>query len=129
MFGDVLAFDATYGKDKYKCPLIVFSSENHHLQTIVFASAIISDETERTYVWLPENFVEAMNGKCPKFVITDGDSSMRKAISKVFLEAQHWLYRWHLLRNATSHVSKPKFMQRFKKCMLRDYEVNEFEEK
>ena len=49
-FRDVLAFDAMYGKHKYKCPLVVFSGVNHHLQTIVFASAIISNEIEETYV-------------------------------------------------------------------------------
>ena len=44
----------------------------------------MGDETEATYVWLLENFVEAMGGKCPVSVITDGDLSMRNAIKKVF---------------------------------------------
>ena len=47
---DVLAFDATYRRNEYKCPLVVFSGENHHLQTVVFASAIIFVENEGTYV-------------------------------------------------------------------------------
>ena len=95
----------------------------------MFGSGIVSDETEGTYVWLLERFLEAMNGKCPQSVITDGDSSMKKAISIVLPDAHHRLCGWHLLRNATSHVSNPKFIQEFKKCMLGDYEVNEFEDK
>ena len=109
IFGDVFTFDATYGRNKYKCPLVVFSGVNHHLQTIVFATAIISSENERTYVWLLEKLVDAMKGRSPKSVITDGDLAMKNAIRKVFPEAHHRLCGWHLLRNATSHVSKPKF--------------------
>ncbi|KAJ1414011.1 FAR1 DNA-binding domain [Sesbania bispinosa] len=30
IFGDVLAFDATYRRNKYMCPLVVFSGVNHH---------------------------------------------------------------------------------------------------
>jgi len=84
IFGDVLAFDATYKKIKYNTPLVIFSGVNHHNQSIIFGVAIVGDETEATYVWLLENFVEAMGGKCPVSVITDGDLSMRNAIKKVF---------------------------------------------
>ncbi|KAG4954048.1 hypothetical protein JHK87_039642 [Glycine soja] len=65
VFGDVLAFDATYKKNKYLCPFVVFSSVNHHNQTIVFCAAIVTDETKETYVWLLEQFLEAMKGKTP----------------------------------------------------------------
>ncbi|KAF1876592.1 hypothetical protein Lal_00021150 [Lupinus albus] len=71
IFGDVLAFDATYGRNKYKFPVVIFSGVNHHKQTTVFAAGIVSNETEETYVWLLGNFLEAMNGKHPKCVITD----------------------------------------------------------
>jgi len=30
VFGDVLAFDATYKKIKYNTPLVIFSGVNHH---------------------------------------------------------------------------------------------------
>ncbi|XP_025688919.1 protein FAR1-RELATED SEQUENCE 5 isoform X1 [Arachis hypogaea] len=44
-FGDVLAFDATYGRNKYNLPVIVLSSVNHHNQTCVFAAAMVSCES------------------------------------------------------------------------------------
>ncbi|GAU43339.1 hypothetical protein TSUD_282940 [Trifolium subterraneum] len=65
VFGDVLAFDATYRKNKYNCPFVVFSGVNHHNQTIVFATGLVTRETEETYVWLLEQFVCAMKGKTP----------------------------------------------------------------
>ncbi|XP_057721098.1 protein FAR-RED IMPAIRED RESPONSE 1-like [Arachis stenosperma] len=129
VFGDVMAFDATYQKNKYKFSLVVFSEVNHHLQTIVFGSAIVADEGEGTYIWLLQKFVEAMNGKRPDAVITDGAKAMKLAIEKVFPDAHHRLCRWHLLRSATTNVSNPKFTQHFRKCILGGYEIDEFEER
>lgn len=91
VFGDVIAFDATYKKNKYMCPVVVFSGVNHHNQSIVFASAIVGNETEETYVWLLKEFLVAMGGKCPASVITDGDLAMRNAIKAVFPNAYHRL--------------------------------------
>ncbi|KAL4329183.1 hypothetical protein AHAS_Ahas13G0274600 [Arachis hypogaea] len=129
VFGDVVAFDATYKKNKYKFPSVVFSGVNHHLQTIVFGNAIVADEGEGTYIWLLQRFVEAMNGKRPDAVITDGAKAMKLAIEKVFPDAHHRLCGWHLLRNAIANVSNPKFTQQFRKCMLGDYEIDEFKER
>jgi transposase-like protein len=91
LFGDVLAFDATYRKIRYNTPLVIFSGVNHHNQSVIFGSAIVGDETEETYVWLLKNFVEAMEGKLPVSVITDGDLAMRNAIRRVFPNAHHRL--------------------------------------
>ncbi|XP_057418941.1 protein FAR1-RELATED SEQUENCE 5-like [Lotus japonicus] len=129
IFGDVLAFDATYKKNKYRRPLVIFSGVNHHNQTIVFASALVSNEKEETYVWLLEQFMTAMNGKAPISVITDGHVPMKNAIQKVFPRAHHRLCAWHLLRNANSNVSDPNFISKLTKCMLWDFEIGEFEEK
>ncbi|GAU39404.1 hypothetical protein TSUD_323520 [Trifolium subterraneum] len=103
IFGDVLAFDATYKKNRYLCPLVVFSVVNHHNQTTVFATAIVANETEETYVWLLECLLEVMNGKMPKSVITDGDLAMKNAIRRGIPNAHHRLCAWHLIRNATSN--------------------------
>lgn len=127
VFGDVVAFDATYKKHKYKCPFVVFSGVNHHNQTIIFATAVVSNEVEGTYVWLLEQFLAAMKGKHPTSVITDGDMAMRNAIRKVFPNNYHRLCAWHLLRNVMSNIGIPDFIPYFKKCMLGDMDVWKFE--
>jgi hypothetical protein len=129
IFGDVLAFDATYKKNRYLCPLVIFSGVNHHNQTTVFATAIVANETEETYVWLLECLMEVMNGKMPKSVITDGDLAMKNAIRRVFPDSHHRLCAWHLIRNANSNVKGNKFTHLFRKVMLCDYEVVDFERK
>ncbi|XP_072059977.1 protein FAR1-RELATED SEQUENCE 5 isoform X2 [Arachis hypogaea] len=70
-FGDIVAFDSTYKKNKYNKPLVIFSGCNHHGQTVIFGSDLLSDETTETYKWLLKTFVEAMGGKSPKAAITD----------------------------------------------------------
>ncbi|RYR62241.1 hypothetical protein Ahy_A04g019671 isoform A [Arachis hypogaea] len=127
IFGDVLAFDATYGRNKYNLPVIVFSGVNHHNQTCVFDVAMVSSETQAAYVWVLGRFLECMGGKAPKVVITDGDRAMRLAIQEVFPEAHHRLCAWHLLKNATVNVCKPRFTTLLRNCMLADVEVEEFE--
>ncbi|XP_016207194.1 protein FAR1-RELATED SEQUENCE 5-like [Arachis ipaensis] len=127
IFGDVLAFDATYGRNKYNLPVVVFSGVNHHNQTCVFGIAMVSCESQESYIWVLRQFLECMQGKAPQSVITDGDPAMRIAIQSVFPDAHHRLCAWHLLRNATANVSDPRFTQMFRHCMLADMEIDEFE--
>ncbi|KAF1871055.1 hypothetical protein Lal_00020789 [Lupinus albus] len=126
IFGDVLAFDATYGRNKYKFPVVIFSGVNHHKQTTVFAAGIVSNETEETYVWLLGNFLEAMNGKHPKCVITDGDLSMKNAIKRIFPATHHRLCAWHICNNAGKNIKKNNFHKDFQKVMYADVEIDEF---
>ncbi|XP_029146214.1 protein FAR1-RELATED SEQUENCE 5-like [Arachis hypogaea] len=113
-FGDIVAFDSTYKKNKYNKPLVIFSGCNHHGQTVIFGSGLLSDETTETYKWLLETFVEAMGGKSPKAVITDGDLAMRDAIKNVLPDATHRLCGWHLQRNACENIKNPNFLRDFK---------------
>ncbi|XP_016192517.1 protein FAR1-RELATED SEQUENCE 5-like [Arachis ipaensis] len=75
IFGDVLAFDATYGRNKYNLP-VVFSGVNHHNQTCVFGAAMVSHESQESYNWVLERFLECMKGKTPNAIITNGDPAM-----------------------------------------------------
>ena len=105
----------------------MFSSVNHHNQTIIFATTIVSNEVEGTYVWLLEQFLAAMKGKAPISVITDGDLAMTNAIKRVFPKSYHRLCAWHLLRNAMSNNGIADFIPYLKKCMFGDHEVWKFE--
>ncbi|KAF1866362.1 hypothetical protein Lal_00024372 [Lupinus albus] len=120
------AFDATYGRNKYKFSVVIFSCVNHHKKTTVFATGIVSNETEEIYVWLLGNFLEAMNGKHPKCVITDGDLSMKNAIKRVFPTAHHRLCAWHIRNNAGKKIKNNNFHKDFQKVMYADVEIDDF---
>ncbi|KAL4350372.1 hypothetical protein AHAS_Ahas10G0135400 [Arachis hypogaea] len=42
LFGDVLAFNTTYKKNRYRLLAVIFSGVDNHNQTVVFDSAIFS---------------------------------------------------------------------------------------
>ncbi|RYQ88750.1 hypothetical protein Ahy_B09g095759 isoform B [Arachis hypogaea] len=126
IFGDVLAFDATYGRNKYNLPVVVFSGVNHHNQTCVFGTAMVSCESQESYIWVLRQFLECMQGKAPQSVITDGDPAMRIAIRTVFPDAHHRCESLHakLGRFVESRYGVLEFVRNFQRCVdfLRDTE-------
>ncbi|XP_058746413.1 protein FAR1-RELATED SEQUENCE 5-like [Vicia villosa] len=119
-FGDVVAFDATYKKNKYNYALVIFSGRNHHAQTVIY-------ETTDTYKWLLECFLECMNNKYPKEVVTNGDRVMGEAIKQVFPDATHRLCAWNLNKNAGENVKNSGFLQGFQKARYSNFTKDEFE--
>ncbi|KAE8687325.1 hypothetical protein F3Y22_tig00111022pilonHSYRG00504 [Hibiscus syriacus] len=111
-FSDVIAFDTTY-------------KDNHN--TIVFATAIIADETSQSFEWVLQNFLEAMMNKSPISVVTDEDRAMQRAIRSVIPYAKHILCSWHLSRNTQANIGDPKFTAAFIKCMASWWTIEEFD--
>ncbi|XP_027177588.1 protein FAR1-RELATED SEQUENCE 5-like [Coffea eugenioides] len=105
-FGDVLVFDSTYRTNAYRKPLVILAGVNHHYVTTIFGCALIADETEDTYKWVLETFLEAMEKKTPISVVIDGDGAMRNAIKAVIPYACHRLCAWHLKRNVVANTNK-----------------------
>ena len=62
-FGDVVTFDTTYKTNKYDMPFAPFMGLNHRCQSILFGCALLQDETEQTFVWLFETWLQAIWGK------------------------------------------------------------------
>ncbi|XP_016185398.1 protein FAR1-RELATED SEQUENCE 5-like [Arachis ipaensis] len=48
-FGDALAFNSTYKKNKYRRPLVIFSGVNNHKQMTIFGFGLVSDESIGSY--------------------------------------------------------------------------------
>ncbi|XP_021815269.1 protein FAR1-RELATED SEQUENCE 5-like isoform X2 [Prunus avium] len=133
-FGDVVTFDTTYRTNKYDMPFAPFTGVNHHLQSIQFGCALLQDETEVTFLWLFETWLEAMGGRHPVSIITDQDLAMKGAIAKIFPNTRHRLCLWHIKKKFAeklSHVyfKKSKFKIQMKKCIRSTYKIEEFEEK
>ncbi|KAE8692974.1 hypothetical protein F3Y22_tig00110819pilonHSYRG00096 [Hibiscus syriacus] len=126
-FGDVITFDTTYKDNLYGRPIMPIVGVNHHYNTIVFATAIIADETSQSFEWVLQNFLEAMMNKSPISVVTDGDRAMQRAIKSVIPYAKHILCSWHLSRNAQANIGDPKFTAAFSKCMASWWTTNEFD--
>nr|XP_011462177.1 PREDICTED: uncharacterized protein LOC105350884 [Fragaria vesca subsp. vesca] len=116
--------DSTYKTNK---PLVMFVGSNNHRGSIIFGAALISDETEETYTWLLRTFLESMNGKMAKAVLTDSDEAMRKAIETVMPEARHRLCIWHIGKNAFTHLKSEEKLKAFNRCVRKNQTVEQFE--
>ncbi|XP_057760657.1 protein FAR1-RELATED SEQUENCE 5-like [Arachis stenosperma] len=126
-FGDVLEFDSTYRKNKYKRPLVIFLGCNNHKQTCIFGFGLVLDESIASYTWLLENFLEVMCNRQPSVVVTDGDDSIREAVRVVFPNATHRLCAWHFEKNVTSNVKDENLRQLFNRWIYADMTVEDFE--
>ncbi|KAL6142396.1 hypothetical protein ACLB2K_060678 [Fragaria x ananassa] len=125
-FGDVVTFDTTYRTNKYDMPFVPFTRVNHHFQSIQFGCALLQDETESTFLWLFETWLEAMGGRHPLCIIIDQDLAMKGAIAKIFPTARHRLCIWHIMKKfgeKLSHVyyKKSNFKTGMKKCIWATY--------
>ena len=69
-FGDAMTFDTTYKTDQYLMPLGVFVGVNNHLQSTIFACALVRDECEESFAWLFRTFLACNNGKQPTIILT-----------------------------------------------------------
>lgn len=104
-FGDVVCFDTTCRLYK-DCRLFApFIGVNHHKQMVIFGAALLYDETVESFKWLFRTFVEAMSGKKPKTILTDGDATMTEAIDSIFPETHHRMCVWHVYQNALRQLS------------------------
>ncbi|KAF5445781.1 hypothetical protein F2P56_034805 [Juglans regia] len=97
-FGDVITFDTTYLTNRYSMPFAPFVGVNHHGQSILLGVGLISSEDTATFVWLFRAWLQCMDDRAPKAIITDQDRAMKSAIALVFPNTRHRYCLWHILR-------------------------------
>ncbi|KAI8524891.1 hypothetical protein RHMOL_Rhmol13G0184700 [Rhododendron molle] len=133
-FGDVVTFDTTYRTNKYDMPFAPFTGVNHHMQSIQFGCALLQDETEASFLWLFETWLEGMGGHPPTCIITNQDLAMKAAIAKVFPNTRHRLCIWHIMKKFVEKLSqvyykRSKFKKDVKKYIWTTYKKEDFEER
>ncbi|KAF5458463.1 hypothetical protein F2P56_022490 [Juglans regia] len=79
-------------------PFAPFVGVNHHGQSILLGAGLISSEDTSTFVWLFRAWLECMDGRAPKAIITDQDRAMKSAIAVVFPHTRHRYCLWHIMR-------------------------------
>lgn len=112
-FSGVMSFDTSYGKNKYRKPVVMIIGINNHWQTVVYGVAMLSNENADTYYWFLKAFLVVIKGRKLVKVIRNGDKVMIVARKKVFPNTMHRLCSWHLERNAKMVVNVTMFMTTF----------------
>ncbi|XP_075481037.1 protein FAR-RED ELONGATED HYPOCOTYL 3-like isoform X1 [Primulina tabacum] len=133
-FSDVVSFDTSYVRSKYKMPLILFVGVNQYYQFMLLGCALISDETAATFTWVMQTWLKAMGGQVPKIVITDQDMVLKSVVSEIFTSTLHVFCLWNIMGKVSeilNHVIKQNenFTSKFEKCIYRSVTDEEFEKR
>lgn len=131
-FGDAVTLDTMYRVNQCKVPFAPFTGVNHHGQTILFACALLLDESEATFLWLFKTFLAAMNDRAPACLVTDRDKAIQAAVAQVFPEARHCINRWDVLREGQEKMAPvchvhPNFQVELYNCINLTQTIEEFE--
>ncbi|CAG8694453.1 12323_t:CDS:2, partial [Racocetra fulgida] len=77
------------------------------LQTFGIAGAWISDESEKSYIWVIEQLASLIFLDISPFVfITDNDAALIGALRRIFPKVEHILCSWHVLNNFKKNLKK-----------------------
>ncbi|XP_073296359.1 protein FAR-RED ELONGATED HYPOCOTYL 3-like isoform X2 [Primulina huaijiensis] len=133
-FSDVVSFDTSYIRSKYKMPLILFIGVNQYYQFMLLGCALISDETAATFTWVMQTWLKAMGGQVPKIMITGQDKVLKSVVSEIFASSLHVFCLWNIMGKVSetlSHVIKQNenFISKFEKCIYRSGTDEEFEKR
>ncbi|KAG2576994.1 protein FAR1-RELATED SEQUENCE 5-like [Panicum virgatum] len=96
-FGDAVRFETAYRKNKETIPIVIFLGVNHHVQPVVFGCALLIDESEASFTWLFEKWLEAMHMGPPISLVTEFNRVMATAIAKVLPDTYHIFCEKHIL--------------------------------
>ncbi|XP_031105194.1 protein FAR-RED ELONGATED HYPOCOTYL 3-like [Ipomoea triloba] len=130
-FSDVVSFDATYVRNKYKIPIALFIGVNHHYQFVLLGAALLSDETSATLSWVMRTWLRAMGGQAPKAIVTDHEQAMTSVISEIFPSSLHFFCLGKVSESVKNAVkqNEEEFMVKFEECIYRPWTDEEFEER
>ncbi|VFQ62544.1 unnamed protein product [Cuscuta campestris] len=131
-FSDVVSFDTTYLRNKYKMPLVLFLGVNQHYQFMLLGCALLSDESSATIYWVMQTWLRAMGTQAPKIIISDQEKVMKTVISEIFPSTLHFFCQWQVIGKVAenlSHVIKnnEEFMTEFEDCIYRSWTDDEFQ--
>lgn len=131
-FGDTVRIDTSYRTNRSKIPFVMFTGINHHAQPVLFGCALLLNESENTFIWLLQTWLQAMSGHSPVSVTSDPDRLIQMAVAQVLPGSRNRFCRWSIFRQTLEKLANvfqanPAFDFEFKKCVNEAETVEEFE--
>ncbi|KAM0823600.1 hypothetical protein ACQ4PT_070767 [Festuca glaucescens] len=99
-YSNCFPFDTTFMTNQYNMTFAPFIGINRYGQTIKLGCGFLKNENMESFVWLFEEFLEAMGGLQPHNFITNQDAAMISAILTSLPACRHRNCRWHIMQNA-----------------------------
>ncbi|KAF0897626.1 hypothetical protein E2562_000358 [Oryza meyeriana var. granulata] len=96
-FGDAVRFGTLCRNSKEHIPIAIFSGVNHHVQPVVFGCALIVDDSEASFAWLFEKWLEAMPVGPPVSLVLELNQEMAAAATKILPDTHCTFCEKHIL--------------------------------
>ncbi|XP_074302974.1 protein FAR1-RELATED SEQUENCE 5-like [Silene latifolia] len=84
LFGDAISFDPTYGTNKYNMKFAPFTGIDNYKKSITFGCVLLDHEDDDSFIWAFQQFLKAMDGKEPNYIISNQDAGIINAVPGVF---------------------------------------------
>ncbi|XP_047308640.1 protein FAR1-RELATED SEQUENCE 9 [Impatiens glandulifera] len=131
-FGDTVRFDTIYKMNRYKVPFAAFTGLNHHGQPILFGCALILNESDSSFIWILQTWLQAMAGRFPISITTETIPHIQIAVAQVLPQTCHRFCKWTIFketREKLAHVYQTNldFESEFMSCVDETDTVVEFE--
>ncbi|KAG0527459.1 hypothetical protein BDA96_06G235200 [Sorghum bicolor] len=130
-FCDVVCLDMIYKANDCSRPLALFLGMNHHQQMIIFGAAFLYDESVESFKWLLDTFKNAMCGKHPKTILTDGSSALKEALGLTWPGTIHRSCVWQIYQSTVKSLAhmfsaSEEFTYDFRHCVFNIEDEQEF---
>ncbi|XP_074290460.1 protein FAR-RED IMPAIRED RESPONSE 1-like [Silene latifolia] len=79
-----------------------FTGVDNHKRSVTFCGALVAHEDADSFKLVFTRFLAAIGGKEPKYIITDQDPGILKAVPLVFKTARHRYCMWHIMNKVPS---------------------------
>ncbi|XP_074301402.1 protein FAR1-RELATED SEQUENCE 3-like [Silene latifolia] len=81
-----------------------FTGIDNHKKSIIFGCVLLEPEDDESFIWAFQQFLKAMGGKEPNYIICDQDAGIINAVPAVFKKARHRFRMWHIMKKVTDKV-------------------------
>ncbi|CAG8748669.1 8131_t:CDS:2, partial [Racocetra persica] len=110
-FPEMVLINATYKTNVYKLLFVNFvdisNLEVSKLQTFDIARAWISDESEKSYIWIVKQLASLVFFDVIPFIfVIDNEAALIGALRRIFPKVENLLCTWHVLNNFKKHLKK-----------------------
>ena len=123
----VISVDATFLRSKFRGTLFIASAMDADNHIFPLGFGIGDSENDSSWPWFFERLKRAIGTRPDLVIISDRNPSIRKAISIVYLEAEHVYYMYHLLNNLKTKIKFVGNDKLFERC-AKAYLKSDFDE-
>ncbi|CAD5178063.1 protein FAR1-RELATED SEQUENCE 11 isoform X2 [Musa acuminata AAA Group] len=94
IFGDAVVFDTTHRLTAFDTPLGIWVGMNNYGMPCFFGCVLLQEENVQSFTWALKVFLNFMNGKAPRTILTDQNMCLKEAIAIEMPNTKHALCIW-----------------------------------